>query len=90
MVSFAQGHRPAPTTRRKVRVSMDFYDAREARTVLSSHKTLYQACPVQQEAPNERCVVLTRLEGTKWYYDSPLFFACDYGAPEHFAEPATN
>ncbi len=61
-------------------MSMNFYDVREARTILSSHKTLYQACLVQQEAPNERCVVLTRLAGTKWpdlrkYYDSPLFFA---------------
>ena len=48
-------------------MNMNFYDVREARTILSSYKILYQACPAQQEAPNERCVALTRLEGTKWH-----------------------
>jgi hypothetical protein len=46
---------------------MDFYDVREATTIFSSHKTLYQACLVQQEAPSKRCVVHTRLDGTKWH-----------------------
>jgi hypothetical protein len=45
---------------------MEFYDVREAETIFSSHKTLYQACLVQQQAPSERRVVLTRLDGTKW------------------------
>lgn len=45
---------------------MKFYDVREASTIFSSHKTLLQACAVQQERPNDRRVVLTRLDGTKW------------------------
>ena len=45
---------------------MQFYDVREATTIISSHKTLYQACLVQQQAPSQRRVVLTSLDGTKW------------------------
>jgi len=46
---------------------VEFYDVREGAAIVSSHKTLHKACEVQQEAPNERRVVLTRLDGTKWY-----------------------
>lgn len=45
---------------------MKFYDVREATMIFSSHKTLFQACAVQQERPNDRRVVLTRLDGTRW------------------------
>lgn len=53
----------APRTKE---VNMKFYDVREAMTIFSSHKTLYQACLVQQQAPRERRVVLASLSGTKW------------------------
>jgi len=46
---------------------VDFYDVREGAAIVSSHKTLHEACVVQQEEPSERRVVLTRLDGTKWY-----------------------
>lgn len=45
---------------------MKFYDVREAATIYSSHKTLLRACLVQQERPDDRRVVLTRLDGTRW------------------------
>lgn len=45
---------------------MEFYDVREGAFILSSHKSLHGACMVQQQDPTGRCVVLTRLDGTKW------------------------
>ena len=45
---------------------MEFYDVRVGAAIVSSHKTLQQACVVQQKAPSDRRVVLTSLDGTKW------------------------
>lgn len=55
-----------PSIALKVTVNVEFYDVREGLTIFSSHKTLHQACLVQQEAPIRRQVVLTTLDGTKW------------------------